>query len=183
MCCVENAAPSPPQGHFGGSCEMTSEPPTPDNCAADLRGDKSRAEPPGTARLRAEPVRGTETILVVEDDMAVREVAVFLLKNLGYRVLEANDGPSALAVLERAEGIDLLFSDIVMAGGMQGDELGRLVRARDPKIRVLYCSGYPNLRSVKSVPSEDLLSKPYRAEDLALRVRQALDRGDDIRLA
>lgn len=115
--------------------------------------------------------------------MAVREVAVFLLKNLGYRVLEANDGPSALAILERAERVDLLFSDIVMAGGMQGDELGRVVQARDPKVKVLYCSGYPNLRSVKSVPSEDLLSKPYRAEDLALRVRQALDRGDDIRLA
>ncbi len=126
----------------------------------------------------AELVGGTEKILVVEDDPAVREVAVFLLKDLGYRVLEAEDGATALAILENELDIDLLFSDIIMPGGMKGTELAeRALRQRD-NIKILHCSGYAEIATRRNGGinhNHELLCKPYRAEDLAQKVRAVLD--------
>jgi signal transduction histidine kinase len=120
---------------------------------------------------------GQETILVVEDDAKVREIAVSLLRELGYRVLEAVDGPSALAVIEGEEAIDLLFSDIIMSGGMNGLELAQRARRRRPDLKVLHTSGYAEAAVARGsgLAADCLIGKPYRKEDLARKVRHALD--------
>jgi PAS domain S-box-containing protein len=119
-----------------------------------------------------------ETVLVVEDDRDVRTLSVALLRSFGYEVLEAADGESALKLLETAPPVNLLFSDVVLPGGMSGPELAAEVRGRYPGIAVLYTSGYTDLVGTdQSAFGEDteLLQKPYRKADLARMVRQALD--------
>ena len=83
-----------------------------------------------------------ETILVVEDDPRVRRVAVRRLKELGYAVIEADSGPAALRILDREEPLDLLFTDIVMAGGITGVDLAQEARRRRPGLKILFTSGY-----------------------------------------
>ncbi|KRG52588.1 hybrid sensor histidine kinase/response regulator [Stenotrophomonas beteli] len=117
-----------------------------------------------------------ETILVAEDNDDVRAHTVDALRLLGYRVLEAHDGPSALRLLERPDTrVDLLFSDVVMPG-MSGWELVREVRERWPQVAVLFTSGYP--RDHDAVGSQGriaaLLPKPFTRSDLAQAVRSAL---------
>ena len=121
---------------------------------------------------------GVESILVVEDDPHVRMFAVQQLRRLGYRVTEASDGPSALQEVSRTGAPDLLFTDIVMPGGMTGRELAERIRQGAPDIRVLFTSGY----SENSIdhhgrldPGVHLLQKPYRSEKLARKVREVLD--------
>ncbi|MGN6328764.1 MAG: PAS domain S-box protein [Rhodanobacter sp.] len=121
--------------------------------------------------------RGTETILVVEDDEAVRETAVSLLRNLGYRVLQAPDARSALSVIESGVALDLLFTDVVMPGTMRSPELAAKARQRMPDIAVLFTSGYTENSIVHAGRLDEgveLLSKPYTQEALALKVRQVL---------
>ncbi len=117
-----------------------------------------------------------ETILAVEDNPRLRALVVKQLKQLGYRCLEAEDGPSALKVLEANE-VDLLFSDVIMPGGMSGYDLGRVARTRWPNIRVLLTSGFPEEKiNGNGQPPWNmrLLLKPYRKEDLALMLREVL---------
>jgi PAS domain S-box-containing protein len=117
-----------------------------------------------------------ETILAVEDNPRLRELVVKQLNQLGYRCLEAEDGPSALKVLEANE-VDLLFTDVIMPGGMSGYELGREARTRWPNIRVLLTSGFPEEKiNGNGQPPWNmrLLLKPYRKEDLALMLREVL---------
>jgi signal transduction histidine kinase/DNA-binding response OmpR family regulator len=131
---------------------------------------------------RGEPVPehvegGTETLLVVEDDPEVRATAVELLTELGYRVLKAPDGQSALAVIQSGIPIDLLFTDVVMPGPVRSPELARLARDHLPDLEVLFTSGYTENAIVhggRLDPGVQLLSKPYRREDLARKVRQLL---------
>jgi CheY-like chemotaxis protein len=99
------------------------------------------------------------------------------LASLGYRVLTAGNGPEALSLLEEHSGIDLLFTDIVMPGGMSGREVAEEVQRRDPAVRVLYTSGYTEdaiLHHGRLDRSVLLLSKPYRRAELATIVRKAL---------
>ncbi|WP_244610559.1 PAS domain S-box protein [Microvirga pakistanensis] len=128
--------------------------------------------------LRTTPVRGgTETILVVEDDEDVRETAVALLSDLGYRVLKARDAMSALTVIESGIEIDLLFTDVVMPGPLRSPELARKARARLPHIAVLFTSGYTENAIVhggRLDPGVELLPKPYSREDLARKIRHVL---------
>ncbi len=117
-----------------------------------------------------------ETILAVEDNPRLRALVVKQLKQLGYRCLEAEDGPSALKVLEASE-VDLLFTDVIMPGGMSGYDLGRVARTRWPNIRVLLTSGFPEEKiNGNGQPPWNmrLLLKPYRKEDLALTLREVL---------
>jgi PAS domain S-box-containing protein len=120
-----------------------------------------------------------ETVLVVEDDEDVREFAVMLLEGLGYRVLEAHDGKSGLAVIEASPGIDLLLTDMVMAGGMSGRELADEAARLNHGLKVLFMSGYTevavNLNGWVSKGAE-LLQKPFRKRDMATRIRSVLDR-------
>jgi PAS domain S-box-containing protein len=122
---------------------------------------------------------GVETILLVEDDDLVRRYARNQLAGLGYRVLEAADGPQALALVEAHEDIDLLFTDVVMPGGMSGRELADQVQQQRPDMRVLFTSGYTENAIVHQGRLDagvQLLSKPYRREDLLRRINEALGR-------
>lgn len=123
---------------------------------------------------------GNETVLLVEDEAGVRKIGVTLLTALGYRVLEAGAGPEALALLEQHDDIDLLFTDMVMPGGMTGAELGRQARERKPTLKVLYTSGYTDTAAFGNgllQHGDDILNKPYQKRELAQKVRDILDQG------
>jgi CheY-like chemotaxis protein len=123
------------------------------------------------------PPTGHETVLVVEDNAEVLELAVTTISDLGYRVLTAADGPSAMEVVRGAEPIDLLFSDVVMPGGMNGFQLISEARGIRDGLRALVTSGYANIhRPGTDRPDVPLLLKPYRRSDLAHCIRMALDR-------
>ncbi|MBN9497301.1 MAG: PAS domain S-box protein [Alphaproteobacteria bacterium] len=122
--------------------------------------------------------RGRETILVVEDDPLVRKHVVSSLKNLGYDVLEAENGADALAQIEKNEMIDLIFTDVVMPGQMGGRDLAEAAKKRRPDLKVLFTSGYTENSIVHNGRLDsgvELLSKPYRRDQLATKVRKVLD--------
>jgi PAS domain S-box-containing protein len=122
--------------------------------------------------------QGNETILVVDDNIEVRATACMQLTELGYRVIEAGDGKSALEILGNATTIDLVFSDVVMPGGMTGFDLARNVYRDHPEIKMLLVTGFAGavLRQHLEVgESMPMLRKPYRRDELAARVRQVLD--------
>jgi len=119
-----------------------------------------------------------ETVLVVEDNAELRALTLDRLQRLGYRVIEADCGPVALAKLSVGEKIDLIFSDVVMPGGLTGYELAACAREQFPSIRILLTSGYDaNLAAEQDTTGSNLkvLRKPYRQADLAHAVRQALE--------
>jgi PAS domain S-box-containing protein len=121
---------------------------------------------------------GGETILVVEDNPDVRRLVVRQLRDLGYDVIEAANGPQALQILDGGAPIDLLFTDVVMPGGMTGRQLAEAAKTRRPGLKTLFTSGYTEdsiLRLGKLDPGVRLLSKPYRKHELATRIREALD--------
>jgi len=122
---------------------------------------------------------GHERILVVEDEPAVRESAFSLLAGLGYTVLEAADGAAALILAEEDPPIDLLFTDLLMPGEMNGLTLGQELRRRQPGLRILYCPGYSESAFAQQdrlgEPVAELLQKPYRRQDLARKIRAVLD--------
>ena len=127
-----------------------------------------------------EVVGGNERILVVEDDPIVRVFVENQLHGLGYQVVTASAGAEALGLLDAGEAVDLLFTDMVMPGGMNGRELADAVLARRPGLPVLFTSGYTEVGVVRDglLDSEvDLLHKPYRRAELADRIRRALARG------
>ncbi|HEY6456989.1 MAG TPA: response regulator [Steroidobacteraceae bacterium] len=120
---------------------------------------------------------GMETVLVAEDDAAVRATVVDMLSELGYRVLQAKDAQSALTVIEGGAPIDLLFTDVVMPGALRSPELARKARERRPNIAVLFTSGYTQNAIVHGGRVDegiDLLSKPYSREALARKIRHVL---------
>src|SRR5215216_5338584 len=133
------------------------------------------------AAVKSEPHPiGRETILVVEDDAAVRSAAVNILKSLEYQVQQAEDGKSALDILRAPGEIDLLFTDMIMPNGMNGQDLFRKAREHRPDLKVLFTSGYSE-QFIKgrgnTEPSGPLLGKPYRKQNLAGAIRSALDNG------
>jgi signal transduction histidine kinase len=122
-----------------------------------------------------------ESVLVVEDDSAVRRLVVALLEELGYRVVSAGDGGEALAALESMQSIDLLLSDVVLPGDLSGRELAREVGGRRPGVKVLLMSGYTAKLLEREVPlgsADVLLYKPFRRIELARRIRAVLDARD-----
>jgi CheY-like chemotaxis protein len=120
---------------------------------------------------------GSELILVVEDDLRVRRVAVARLKDAGYRILEASNGTEALILFGQNPDIALLFTDMVMPGGLAGDKLAEEIRRLKPDIRVLFTSGYasPQIAGDRLSENEIWLKKPYTARELAIRLRELLD--------
>jgi CheY-like chemotaxis protein len=117
-----------------------------------------------------------ETVLVVEDNAAMRRVSTRQLRELGYRVLECDRAATALDILQREE-VDLLFSDIVMPGGLDGVELAHLAQERWPGLKIVLTSGFPQARVDSNgdlLGNLQLLSKPYRREELAAALRAAL---------
>ncbi|WP_454742425.1 response regulator [Cupriavidus necator] len=136
-----------------------------------------QAEDPGI-ELDTGPARGgAETVLVVEDDEAVRATVVDMLASLGYQVLRARDAQDALELVERGELVDLLFSDVVMPGPLRSTELARKVREHLPGVGVLFTSGYTDSVIVHDGRLDagiELLSKPYTHEAMARKVRHVL---------
>jgi CheY-like chemotaxis protein len=126
---------------------------------------------------------GQETILVVEDDRLVRDFVIAQLHGLGYKTVAAADGPEALAHVENGVAFDLLFTDVIMPGGVNGRQLADEVVRRRPQTKVLYTSGYTDNAIVHHGRLDEgvlLLSKPYRKNQLAHMIRVAL--GDTAKL-
>jgi PAS domain S-box-containing protein len=135
-----------------------------------------RGAPAGEAPSEPETVpRANKVVLVVEDDDAVRNLTVTRLKTLGYEIHEAPDGTAAVALLESGLKIDLLFSDLVMPGGLSGYDVATRARKIDPSIRVLLTSGYAeDLVRFQNLGDLKLLRKPYRLADLRKALETAL---------
>jgi PAS domain S-box-containing protein len=127
----------------------------------------------------AELVGGSERILLVEDDDIVRSFVCGELEELGYTVVGVADGPRAMRALQREGEFDLLFTDVIMPGGMNGRELAEAARALRPDLPVLFTSGYTEDALVDHGRLEGgvhLLHKPYRRAELAAKIRQVLTR-------
>jgi two-component system cell cycle sensor histidine kinase/response regulator CckA len=144
-----------------------------------LPASGSMAIEQAAAPEHAAVARGSETLLLVEDDALVRDLVRTVLRNEGYTILEAARGPDALAIAQRHAGtIDLLVTDVVMPQ-MSGRELAELLRQVRPKIKVLYMSGYTDDAVVRHgllMARVELLSKPFSPLKLAAKVREVLDK-------
>jgi CheY-like chemotaxis protein len=119
-----------------------------------------------------------ETVLVVEDDADVRLYTVAALQELGYFVIEAADGPTAIAVLEK-RNVDLVFTDVVLPGGMTGADVAARAGALWPGIKILFTTGYARNAIVHHGRLDrgvHLLTKPFSFDDLAAKVRDVIDK-------
>src|SRR6185437_3443856 len=140
---------------------------------------RPRTEEEEPQEVPAEPVRGgNEIILLVEDNAALRRASARQLSALGYRIQEAENAVQALDFIAKGESLDLLFTDVVMPGGMDGVELARRAMAMRPGLPVLLASGFPDARSSGGgipLPNMPLLAKPYSSDEPARTVRRLLD--------
>jgi len=141
--------------------------------SSDLTGDKI------SGQQASPPQSQSETILVVEDDPEVRTLTVALLRGLGYKIIEASDAASALRALENSPRVNLLFSDVVLPGSSSGIDLAKQIRTLRPGISILFTSGYTEEAMIgHGAPEDDfeLLSKPFKRDVLAQRIRSVLVR-------
>ena len=139
--------------------------------------DPTSAKSPIARSLKDRPT-GDETVLVVEDDKAVRDYLVIVLSRLGYTVLEAVNGPMALEVMAATDAIHLLLTDVILPGGMNGRDVAIAFRERFPAAGVIYSSGYTREILNRRGQLEQgvvLMNKPYQTQALAQRVREVLD--------
>jgi CheY-like chemotaxis protein len=121
---------------------------------------------------------GTETILVVEDDPLVRATVLSQLHNLGYKALSAANGAEALAIADRGDNFDLLFTDVIMPGQMNGRQLTDEMAKRRSPLKVLFTSGYPKSAIVHHGRLDAdvlLLTKPYTKQEFARMLRTAIE--------
>jgi CheY-like chemotaxis protein len=119
-----------------------------------------------------------ELILVVEDEESVRTYTVDALRELGYQVLEACDGSSAMQLLEKGIRIDLLFTDVVLPGGMTGAQIAAKARELYPDLKVLFTTGYARnaiFHQGRLDKGVQLITKPFSFEDLSTKIRDVLD--------
>ncbi|MCA6121475.1 response regulator [Bradyrhizobium sp. WSM 1704] len=136
-------------------------------------GDMVDAEPLPAIDARG----GNERILVVEDDPLVRNYVSAQLEQLGYHTMVTANGPEALAAIDKGFVCDVLFTDVIMSGGMNGRQVADAVVAKLPSVRVLFTSGYTEdaiFHHGRLDPDVTLLPKPYRKSDLARMIRQVL---------
>jgi PAS domain S-box-containing protein len=140
-----------------------------------LRGEDQQDSTPARESVRRAEA---ERILVVEDDDALRAFACDTLRELGYCVLEASSGAAALDILDEGEAVDLLFTDIVMPGGLNGRQLADEAVRRRPGLKVLFTTGYTRNAIVhqgRLDPGVQMISKPFSFDDLGAKVRTLLD--------
>ena len=161
----------------GGSIEVLGE----EGCGATFRIYLPKADASAIPFVEGDerPVLGGhETVLCVEDDREVREFVTMQLESFGYKVICAVDAAEALAIAGRGTPFDLLFTDIVMSGSMNGRQLAERMLAERPALRVLFTSGYAYAalhaqgRAGQGIP---ILTKPYRKAELARMLRRCLD--------
>jgi PAS domain S-box-containing protein len=134
------------------------------------------AAAPGLAPLSA--VAANTTILVVDDDSAVREITVSLLTELGYQIIEAGSGTAALGILGERADIDLLLVDYAMPG-MSGLETATRARAMRPALPCMYVTGYADLAALREVGGQSVVQKPFAGDELARKVQAALGARSD----
>ena len=139
--------------------------------------------PPGQAAVPLGPtiVGGSETVLIVEDDPLVRTYVNTRLKNLGYQTMEAANATEAIAIADSDAKFDLLFTDVIISGAMNGRQLAGEMAKRRPGMKVLFTSGYTENAMVhhgRLDPGVLLLAKPYRNAELARMIRKALAGGE-----
>lgn len=130
-------------------------------------------EPPATS----ESADHAPVVLVVEDNEAVREVAAAMIAEMGIETLQAANGPEGLEMIEQRDDIDLILSDVIMAGGMNGPELAKRARKLKPKLKILFMSGYApgSVRQIQDLPEQvELVNKPFTRSDLTDKVRRVL---------
>ena len=142
------------------------------------RLERSDDEPDAQQSMPVPEGTPEETILVVEDDENVRTYSVEALRELGYRVIEAQDGLSALRLLENKTSIDLLFTDVVLPGGMTGAQIAARARQLHPNLKILFATGYARnaiFHHGRLDRGVQLLAKPFAFTDLAAKVREVLD--------
>jgi PAS domain S-box-containing protein len=142
------------------------------------RSETVAATPDIAPALAPDLPKGTETILFVEDDPMVRKHTGMQIVGLGYAIVAAENAVDALSLVEQGCMPDLLFTDVVMPGGMNGRQLALRLRERWPHLRVLYTSGYAQGALTidgEAVPTKYVLGKPYRRRDLAAKLREVLD--------
>jgi PAS domain S-box-containing protein len=123
-----------------------------------------------------------EVVLVVEDNDEVRELTLQRVEGLGYVALEAESGPAAIAILESGEPVDLVLSDIVMAGGMSGYDVARWIGEHAPDVKVVLTTGYAAEEArhdAHALGATRILRKPYKRAELAVALNSALRRGSD----
>ena len=165
-------------GESGGSIAVESTPGKGANFILTFPRHAGELSPPRNNHEHPTLPRGSETVLVVEDDPAVRERAAGMLTRQGYQVLTACDGQEAVDLLARqAKGVALVFTDVIMPG-MNAGAMARHLRAAHPALRMLFTSGYTEQTIAPEgiVPGAvDFLPKPYGLEDLAGKVRETLD--------
>jgi len=132
-----------------------------------------------TPELEMASLTGHETILVAEDDPEIRNVVILMLEKLGYKIISAENGRVALEILKREpRKIDLIFTDVVMPGGMNGIDLVNEARTYSPGVRALYTSGYTEnaFPDYQLKVEEEIISKPYQKAALAKKIRYVLDK-------
>ncbi len=134
-----------------------------------------------TEEVIPEIALGAERILVVEDDEYLRELPVTFLRNQGYEVVEVADGESAIKVLMDDHRFDLLFTDVVLAGGMNGIEIAEKAITLQPGIKILYTTGYSedSIKHHGSLDAGEILNKPYVRAELLGTIRAVLDSKND----
>jgi PAS domain S-box-containing protein len=161
----------------GGNIEVHSEEGRGTNFRIYLpKADREAVQPQSAGNPRSPG--GAETVLCVEDDASVRAYVIVQLESLGYKVLAASNAAEALAIAEAGTEFDLLFTDIVMPGKMNGKQLVERIRLQRPSLRVLYTSGYTDntiIRHGRVAPDVLFLAKPYRRAELARMLRLSLD--------
>ncbi|HAD31858.1 MAG TPA: hybrid sensor histidine kinase/response regulator, partial [Methylophaga sp.] len=124
-----------------------------------------------------QPQIGNESILVVEDDELVRNYVISQLEFMGYKVISASNGSEAMEIIQSDADFDLLFTDVVMPGGMSGRELSDKAQRIRPQLKVLFTSGYTENSIVhhgRLDPGVMLLSKPYSRDELTTKIRKSL---------
>jgi CheY-like chemotaxis protein len=137
------------------------------------RASQQSAAPLGTPKNPAVHPTGTETVLLVDDNQTLMEVTRRQLTSRGYRVIGVTSGLSALTVLESDQPVDLLFTDVVMPGGMSGPELVASAQRLRPDLRVLFTTGYA--AELSEQQNHYTLPKPYHRRELSRAIRATLD--------
>ncbi|HTI72202.1 MAG TPA: ATP-binding protein [Candidatus Limnocylindria bacterium] len=163
----------------GGWIEVTSEQGKGTTFKIYFTAREGSLPPPSAPDPEQSPATGTETLLIVEDDPAVRNLVCGLLKKLGYTTLEATSGVAALDVWrDRQQEIDLLLTDVMMPDGLSGWDLAERLRRDRPGLRVIYTSGYSDdlvNRGATLIEGLNFLHKPYPLTKLSSTVRKCLD--------
>jgi CheY-like chemotaxis protein len=152
--------------------------PIADRAAGDIAAERLGSAHPGNeSAWSVESLMDRKTIMVVDDSDDIRELTKTYLQSQGYHVISAASGEDALVLLNRHGDIDLLFTDIIMPGGMNGLQLIEQVRALQPEVPVLVTTGYMEDLTTATETGRplDILGKPFKLAELAARVRQALD--------